>query len=109
MMMVTMCRMCCSCWQAPRTHRIPPTPDGKPVPVGFTIMKVLGTYCNECPDINVVWGAQVKELLVRDAQDGREKQVYGCIYTVASEPEEPIELLADALILTTGGFAFDRG
>ena len=40
----------CSPIQAPRTHRIPPGPDGRPVPVGWTTVNKVHKYVEEHPE-----------------------------------------------------------
>jgi len=45
-----------------RTHRIPPTPDGRPVPVGFMIVSTLKKYIESELDgiVRVIVNAQFK-------------------------------------------------
>jgi len=85
----------------PRTHRIPPTKEGKPVPVGFTIISTLKKYVeNEISaSVHILTNSVFHSLLwdgdrvvgvAYKAKDGSEHQLYGNV------------------ILTAGGFANDR-
>ena len=47
------------------------------------------------------------EILVKETEDGREKYAYGCVYSKDDQPAE--QLLSDAVVLATGGYAYDRG
>jgi len=85
----------------PRTHRIPPTKDGKPVAVGFTIVTMLRKYVENdlSGSVRVLTNSVFKSLLwdgdrvvgvVYKAEDGSEQQLHGNV------------------IFTAGGFANDR-
>ena len=85
----------------PRTHRIPPTKDGKPVAVGFTIISMLKKYVENdlSGSVRVLTNSVFQGLLwdgdrvvgiVYKAEDGSEQQLHGNV------------------ILTAGGFANDR-
>jgi len=86
---------------APRTHRIPPTKDGKPVAVGFTIISTLKKYVENdlSGSVKVLTNSVFRRLLwdgdrvvgvVYKAEDGTEHQLHGNV------------------IFTAGGFANDR-
>ncbi|CAH1800892.1 unnamed protein product [Owenia fusiformis] len=87
---------------AARTHRIPPTPEGKPSPVGWTIVSTLRKVVeNELADkVNVLTKSTLKTILIEDGT------VKGVAYT--TEDGEQKELAADAVILTAGGYANDH-
>jgi cleavage and polyadenylation specificity factor subunit 2 len=86
-----------------RTHRIPPTPDGRPIPVGFTIMSTLKRYIeNDLAGIvNVVTNANFKHLITDKAHDNR---VVGVEYELAGE----VHRVNGNVILTAGGYANDH-
>lgn len=107
-----------------RTHRIPPTADGRPVPVGFTTMKAVQTYLASRPErVKIETLSQAQELILSEQGD-----IVGVKYTRPKPPEEvgenrelsekARELSADvtetvtvsaaAVVLTTGGYAYDR-
>ncbi|CAM9099437.1 unnamed protein product [Scytosiphon promiscuus] len=93
----------CGGHQAPRTHRIPPGPDGRPVPVGWTTVQKVYKYVEEHPEeVSVMTNADVTSLMTDDA--GR---VTGVRYR-QGEAEEQVELSAASVVLTTGGYAYDR-
>mmetsp|Transcript_3346 Transcript_3346/g.4711 ORF Transcript_3346/g.4711 Transcript_3346/m.4711 type:complete len:621 (+) Transcript_3346:298-2160(+) len=91
----------------PRTHRIPPGDDGRPVPVGFVTMKTLTDHIekNEGESITVEKQATVTRLLLEE-QDGQ-PAVVGLEYTKEG-CDTPIEVKADAVILASGGYGFDK-
>ncbi|KAG5177884.1 NADH-dependent fumarate reductase [Tribonema minus] len=100
----------CGGHSAPRTHRLPPLPDGRPVPVGFTTIKAVQGYLSSRPErVNIVTNAEVTRLLV--AKDGA---VTGLSYRRAAQgggkggQGETVEVAAGAVVLATGGYAFDR-
>ena len=85
----------------PRTHRIPPTKEGKPVPVGFTIISTLKKYVENdisgnvnvltnCVFQRLIWDGDWVVGVVYKAKDGFDHQLQGNV------------------ILTAGGFANDR-
>ena len=85
----------------PRTHRIPPTKDGKPVAVGFTIISMLKKYVEHDLSGSVhvltysvfqhlLWDGERVVGVVYKAEDGTEHKLYGNV------------------IFTAGGFANDR-
>ena len=85
----------------PRTHRIPPTKEGKPVPVGFTIVSTLKKYIenNLSGSVHVLTSAIFKSLLwdggrvigvVYKSEDGTDHQLHGSV------------------VFAAGGFANDR-
>lgn len=87
----------------PRTHRIPPTADGKPVPVGFTIVSTLRKYVEndlkEC--VRLQLNSAFRSLVFDDG--GRAVGVRYASTTDGTERE-----LRGNVILTAGGFANDR-
>ncbi|ELT99303.1 hypothetical protein CAPTEDRAFT_179286 [Capitella teleta] len=84
-----------------RTHRIPPTEDGKPVPVGWTIVSSLKKHIeNEMKEkIAVVTNAAFQRVII---EDGRP---VGVKYTDA---ENQAHVLRGAVVLTAGGYANDH-
>jgi len=97
----------CGGHSRPRTHRLPETPDGRPVPVGFTTMKTLCDYIEKEMSSQVVVekGASVTRLLTTESNG--QVTVVGVEY-LKKGSDLPVEVLADAVVLTTGGFAFDK-
>jgi len=85
----------------PRTHRIPPTKEGKPVPVGFTIISTLKKYVeNEISgNVRVLTNSVFQSLL----WDG--DRVVGVVYKAKDGSDHE---LRGNVILTAGGFANDR-
>ncbi|CAM9675844.1 unnamed protein product [Ectocarpus fasciculatus] len=93
----------CGGHQAPRTHRIPPGSDGRPVPVGWTTVQKVYKYVEDHPEeISVMTNAHVTSLKINDA--GR---VTGVRYQQGGDGDQ-IELPAASVVLTTGGYAYDR-
>lgn len=93
----------CGGHDAPRTHRIPPGADGRPVPVGWTTVQKVYKYVEDHPeDISVMTNAHVTSLTTDDAG-----KVTGVRYRQGGEGED-IDLPAAAVVLTTGGYAYDR-
>jgi len=109
----------CGGHSVPRTHREPPRADGKPAPVGWDIIAALKRYVDEtktkamasatsaggplaCGSIDVVTNATVVGLL----QDAQGKGVTGVQYLLDGNTTA-IDLVGDAVILSTGGFAYD--
>lgn len=106
---------------APRAHRCPETPDGKPVPVGWTIVSVLLKHLSEQPldRLTVLLNATVERLLVANngqkeqdvkiglaASDKPVPEVTGVLYRNAVGNQ--VTLFGDAVILTSGGYACDH-
>jgi cleavage and polyadenylation specificity factor subunit 2 len=94
----------CGGQSVPRTHRIYTPKEGKPIPVGFTIIKTFGGVLNELaskePDrIQINTSTLVTELLT---ENGR---VVGV--KIQKDGQES-EIRADTVILTTGGFSNDH-
>ena len=85
----------------PRTHRFPPTAEGKPVPVGWTLISALRKHVeNALKDtIKVLTLSTFKQLVITDGQ------VTGLEYTDSTGSVKAIE---GAVILTSGGFANDH-
>ncbi|KAG5181287.1 FAD binding domain-containing protein [Tribonema minus] len=104
----------CGGHSAPRTHRLPPLPDGRPVPVGFaTIRAVQGHLASRPERVQIVTNARVTQLLL-DSQGA----VRGLRYIQQTSTEATggapqggegeTEVAAAAVVLATGGFAYDR-
>jgi flavocytochrome c len=93
-----------------RCHRAPDKPDGTPMPVGFTIVKTLENYIrtNLSDKVRIETNARLTSLL-RD-EGSNAPAVYGIAYAQKNEngEEQTRELLADAVILATGGFSNDH-
>ncbi|CAN0343057.1 unnamed protein product, partial [Discosporangium mesarthrocarpum] len=88
--------------QAPRTHRIPPRPDGRPVPVGWTTVQAVQEYVADHPE---QVGEKMPSLVPHLTLTAR---VTGVRYRDEESGEER-DLRAGAVVLTTGaGYAFDR-
>eukprot|EP00752_Nemacystus_decipiens_P001221 g1221.t1 len=93
----------CGGHEAPRTHRIPPGADGRPVPVGWTTVQKVYKFVEDHPDqVSVMTNSDVQSLMTND--DGH---VTGVRYQQGGEGEV-IELPAASVVLTTGGYAYDR-
>lgn len=85
----------------PRTHRIPPTADGKPSPVGFTIMSALRKYTenNLKESIQVLVNSVFKSLIFEGVR------VVGIRYEAEDKTEHE---LRGNVVLTAGGYANDH-
>ncbi|CAM9226866.1 unnamed protein product [Chrysoparadoxa australica] len=93
----------CGGHSAPRTHRMPPTAEGRPVPVGFTTIKGVEKFLLDNSDnITIATNAKVNEIMI-----GSDGEVAGLKYTDAGG--EVVEVRAGAVVLATGGYSFDRG
>lgn len=84
-----------------RTHRFPPTPDGKPIPVGFTIVNTLKKEVeNNLKDVvTVVTNAAFKKLLM----DG--DSVVGVQY---ADDSGTLHEVKGNVVLAAGGYANDH-
>ena len=93
-----------------RCHRTPDKPDGTPMPVGFTIVKTLENYIrtNLSDKVRIETSARFISLLREPG--GESHAVHGITYAQKGENgvEQTHELLADAVILATGGFSNDH-
>jgi cleavage and polyadenylation specificity factor subunit 2 len=85
----------------PRTHRIPSTPDGKPIAVGYTIVSTLKKYIETelSGTVQILTNSKFHALI----WDGN--RVIGITYRAADGSEH--NLLGN-VVLTAGGFANDR-
>eukprot|EP00923_Selenidium_pygospionis_P052175 GHVN01090279.1.p1 GENE.GHVN01090279.1~~GHVN01090279.1.p1 ORF type:complete len:873 (-),score=165.53 GHVN01090279.1:703-3321(-) len=111
----------------PRTHRIPPLEDGRPRPVGFTIMKSLTEAVSNLtqqsersqelegevtpsPTFKVMTGTKFKSLLVGSSISSPPSSTPGHGITgVKVEDSNGMEIdLKGRVILAAGGFAYDR-
>lgn len=86
---------------AKRTHRAPPDEQGRPVPIGFLIMKTMrsvieGEYSDK---IEIRCGSKVLRLLSSDESDC--KTVHG---VVVEHNGEKYEEYGDSVVVATGGF-----
>ena len=92
----------------PRTHRQPPSADGKIAPIGWNIIKALKTYVEaesaSSDKIKIMTSTKVNKLITRKSDD--DILVTG-VQIVDSEGKESI-ITADAVILTTGGYGCDH-
>lgn len=84
-----------------RTHRFPPSADGKPIPVGFTIVNTLKKTVEQkmSDQITNITKAKFERLLLNE-----EGNVTGIVYSSAGIEHE----LHGAVVLTAGGFANDH-
>lgn len=90
-----------------RTHRVPPRSDGKPVPVGYTIMQHARAVVSSMPEIEVKTRCTMKRLLKKEPEHERAlPEVMGIEYE--DDTGTVHQLLADAVVLTTGGFGYDH-
>ncbi|ORC82533.1 putative NADH-dependent fumarate reductase, partial [Trypanosoma theileri] len=94
-----------------RTHRAPDKPDGTPVPIGFTIMQTLERHIrnNLSDHITIMENTSVTALLheSKTRPDGVvQVRVKGV--EITQNDGEKTQLLADAVILATGGFSNDK-
>lgn len=85
----------------PRTHRIPPTADGRPVPVGFTIVSTLRKYVeNDLRNTaQVLVNSAFKSLILEG------DRVVGITYEAE---DKTLHQLHGTVILTAGGYANDH-
>jgi len=85
-----------------RTHRIPSTADGRPVPVGFTIVSTLKKYIeNELDGIVTVIVDASFNALIMDKKDN----VVGIEYRTK---DGVLHKMNGNVVLTTGGYANDH-
>ena len=84
-----------------RTHRFPPGPDGKAIPVGFTLVSHLRKMVeNDLKDsVTVLTNCIFKELTLEDGH------VTGLKYTDA---DGQVQSVNGAVVLTSGGYANDH-
>lgn len=97
----------------PRTHRVPDKPDGSPVPVGYTIIRTLSDYIqnNFASKVTIMTSTVVTGLLASEFNDIdriTRTRVRGVRYAPVDNQGTDIELEADSVVLTTGGFANDH-
>eukprot|EP00796_Vickermania_ingenoplastis_P005533 gene5534-3991_t len=91
-----------------RTHRAPDSPDGRPVPIGFTTISTLQKHISDTmkDQITVIPEATVQKFVTREIS-AKKKQIIGVQY--ANKKSGVIDTInADAVILATGGFSNDR-
>lgn len=96
---------------AKRTHKAPPDEQGRPVPIGYLIMKTLREAVEReyTGKISIQTQAKVTDLSVECDGDGA-KTVTGVrwINTEGEGGQVEQEMKADAVVLCTGGFGFDQ-
>eukprot|EP00755_Sulcionema_specki_P024385 Sspe_Gene.14883::Locus_5167_Transcript_1_1_Confidence_1.000_Length_3727::g.14883::m.14883 len=85
-----------------RTHRVPPRPDGTPVPVGFTIMR----KCEEYIQTHLSDKVTLRTGCLCDRLLSANREVLGVEIVTPEGTKE--EIRADATIITTGGFGYDQ-
>ncbi|KAH9597396.1 FAD-dependent oxidoreductase 2 [Trypanosoma melophagium] len=94
-----------------RTHRAPDKSDGTPVPIGYTIMQTLERHIrnNLSDHITVMENTSVTALLheSRTRHDGVVQVKVSGVEITQSDGEKR-RLMADAVILATGGFSNDK-
>jgi len=90
-----------------RTHRIPPDENGRPVPIGFTIMKTLAEAVDRDYKGRILTrtGCLVKDLVHEVHPTSRAKEVSGVVLEHKGSEET---LQADAIVVATGGFGCDQ-
>lgn len=76
----------------PRTFRCPPTPDGRPLPVGWRLVQALQKRLQTLPNVKVVTQSPVAELVLRNQKVAGVK---------TKQEEQP----SNAIVLASGGFA----
>lgn len=87
---------------AKRTHRFPPTADGKPVPVGFTIISTLKKYVTSeeiTNQVTVLTNTVFKGIVKRGGKS------VGVKYVGPDGSEKELE---GVVVLTAGGYANDH-
>ncbi|KAI7906134.1 FAD binding domain-containing protein [Cokeromyces recurvatus] len=93
-----------------RTHRCP-AQNGRPVPVGWKLVDTLKKRFTSYPDVEVITNAQVLNLLTEPNQKNV-KSVVG-VQILKKDPEteqeSKEEIRANAVVLTSGGFAGQTG
>ncbi|CEL92101.1 unnamed protein product [Vitrella brassicaformis CCMP3155] len=105
-----------------RSHRIPPLPDGRPVPVGWTTISALVRKIKDFGDrITVMEGYRLLDIIIsNDAQPSlspsphlpghaAEGVVIQATNTTAddSPAAPPLTIHSDSVVLATGGFSSD--
>lgn len=93
---------------AKRTHRAPPDEKGRPVPIGYLITKKLRDAIDDDyrGKIEIRCGQSVTKLLYNIDEDGV-KTVTGALVK-SEDSDSPSEILADSVVLATGGFGCCR-
>ncbi len=86
----------CGGHSQPRTHRFPPSVDGKPRPVGWGIVSALQSALKTTP-IRIITQARVSEVTPGNR--------YNVTYIDKDAQKQTI--LADALVWTSGGYGHD--
>ncbi|EPY38186.1 NADH-dependent fumarate reductase [Angomonas deanei] len=94
-----------------RCHRAPDQKDGTPVPIGFTIMRILENHIRTqlSGKVTIMTDVHVTSLAHTSSPRGDGAiihRVNGVNFTPVNG--EPMTISADAVILATGGFSNDR-
>jgi succinate dehydrogenase/fumarate reductase flavoprotein subunit len=76
-------------------------------PIGWSLINTLLSRASQVENIHILTGVVVDELLLEDSADAP-KCVTGVRYHNVSMPSEAFVLPAGAVIITTGGSAFDQ-
>eukprot|EP00467_Chlorarachnion_reptans_P005239 CAMPEP_0114487064 /NCGR_PEP_ID=MMETSP0109-20121206/560_1 /TAXON_ID=29199 /ORGANISM="Chlorarachnion reptans, Strain CCCM449" /LENGTH=506 /DNA_ID=CAMNT_0001663291 /DNA_START=82 /DNA_END=1599 /DNA_ORIENTATION=- len=84
-----------------RTWRFPPTSDGRPIPVGYTLISAMEKAANRIPNIRILKGVHVTKILT----DSQNKAIEGVVF---KEGKSEYNLSAGSVVLATGGFAASR-
>ncbi|CAN0416126.1 unnamed protein product, partial [Discosporangium mesarthrocarpum] len=98
----------CGGHSRPRTHRMPPTRDGRPVPVGWTMVSALKRRLEGMSNVSILPGSRVTRLMTEEIGD--EVGVIGLEFESVGEGQEQQggmrnrRMVADAIVLTTGTF-----
>jgi len=87
---------------APRTHRLPPK-DGRPVPVGYSTISSLRKHIDNLENVTIVTDATLTQIMTEKEEN--DTFVTGIKY---SKNDEIQSFMCDAVVLTTGGYAYDR-
>lgn len=97
-----------------RCHRAPDKKDGTPLPIGYTIMRTLEQYIRSelKHNVTILNETAVSSLIYQSTtlpDSNQEKRVRGVRYKDITHPNsEEMELVADAVVLATGGFSNDQ-
>lgn len=89
-----------------RTHRFKPTAEGKPLPVGYTIVNALKTHATTklSDRITVMSNTRVVDITFDKTSSGR--RVTGVVYELPFMGNDQHTLTADAVVMAAGGYAY---
>ncbi|KAG5466149.1 hypothetical protein LSCM4_01291 [Leishmania orientalis] len=93
-----------------RCHRAPDKPDGTPLPIGFTIVRMLEDYIRTNLSDTVRIETDARLISLMHSKEGDREEVQGIKYAtqIGSGEVQTRELKARAVILATGGFSNDH-